>query len=263
MRLSGFGRGLRRVVKRFIYSQLYLREALFIIFGKARPLVQFRVEATPPSLYMNFALKPEQVAGLEAELDLPHPLAPIRCIEGEEPFHCLTLNVYRVSGLANGMRAEWSLYIREPATGKARYLIVEARADAGSMDPLTIISRKGEVRHERSGEGLESLVVCADGGRFQSLCRKPEGGAPVRAAPEWVEANDYIYWLNGICDRTFYDAGLANARMRMLETSEVQIDDATSWGKRVDPTPRHILVFEDSIEFAMSPWWNIDEVETR
>jgi hypothetical protein len=263
MRLSGFQRGLRRVVKRFIYSQLYLREAIFIILGKAKPFVSFKVEDDPPSLYFNFELKPEQVAQLERDLDLPHPLEPIRCLEGDEPFHCLTLNVYRVSGLANGLRAEWSVYVKEPGTGKPRYLIVEARADAGSMDPIVVISKAGEVRHERTGDGLESVVVSEDGTRFQSVCQKPDAGRVVRADPEWVEANDYIYWRNGVCDRTFYDSGLANARARQLETAEVQIDEFPSWGSRIDPTPRQVVVFDDAIEFAMSPWWNIDEVETR
>jgi hypothetical protein len=27
----------------------------------------------------------------------------------------------------------------------------------------------------------------------------------------------------------------------------------------VEPTPRHVLVFQEAIEFAMSPWWNVDE----
>lgn len=260
MTLTTFQRELRRVAKRFVYSQLYLREALFIVLGRSRPLVRFKVEATPPSLYFNFVLKPEVVQRLEAELDLPHPLAPIRCVEGEKPFHCLTLNVYRVSGLANGIRAEWSLYIREPSSGKARYVVVEACADSGSMDPVAIISRAGEVRHERSGEALATEVVSAAGTRFRSVVSKADGGQPVRATAEWIEANDYIYWLNGICDRTFYDGGLANARITQLDRAEVEIHDDTRWGRMVQPIPRHVIVFEEAIEFAMSPWWNVDEL---
>ncbi len=260
MPLTPLQRRLRQLVKRFIYSQLYLREAVYIILGWSRPFVRFKVEATPPSIYFNFALTPEAVERLEAELALPHPLAPIRCLEGEEPFHCLTLNVYRVSGLVNGIRAEWSLYIQEPSTGKTRYLVVEARADSGSMDPVAIVTRAGEASHELSDSGLTSEIVAADGARFVSRCHKPEGGQPARVAPEWVEANDRIYWLNGICDRTFYDAGLAQPRARQLELAQVEIDDRTRFRGWVEPTPRHVIVFEDAIEFAMSPWWNVDEL---
>ncbi len=259
-RLSTFQRVLRRVVKRFVDSQLYLREAIYIVLGWSRPFVKFKVEASPPSLYFNFALTPEWAERLERELDLPHPLAKVRCIEGEEPFHALTLNAYRVSGLANGIRAEWSVYVREPETGLTRYLIVEACADRGSMDPMVIISRACAITHERTDEGLATDITAADGGRFQSLCRTPDAGPAVTVAAEWIEANDRIYWRNGVCDRTFYDGGLANPRARLLDVGQIEIQDETRWGRMVDPVPRHAILFEEAIEFAMSPWWNVDEI---
>ncbi len=263
MSLSRSQRLLRKLIKRFVYSQLYLRDSFLILLGRHKPLVHFTVEASPPSVYFNFALTSEGKRQIEAELDLPHPLAPIRCIEGEEPFHCLTLNVYRVSGLANGLRAEWSLYVREPSTGKPRYLVVEARADAFSMDPVAIFTGIGEVRHGLEGGSLSSEVVCADGSHFASVCHEPGAGQPIRATAEWVEANDFIYWLNGICDRTFYDAGLANARTTLIDPAKVEIEDTTRWAGKVEPTPRHVVLFGDAIQFAMSPWWNVDEVEAQ
>lgn len=262
MILTPLQRRIRKLIKRFIYSQLYLRESLLILLGRARPLVRFTVEADPPSVYFNFVIRPEQLDSLERELELPHPLMPIRCLEGEEPFHCLTLNVYRVSGLVNGVRAEWSLYVRDPG-GTPRFMIVEAQADAGSMDPIHIVTRAGEVKHEVADGWLTSEVLSAAGTRFQAHYRNDPGGPPVRAAPEWVEANDYIYWLNGVCDRTFYDAGLANARARRIDLADVKIEDDTRWSRLVDPTPRHVVVFENPIDFSMSPWWNLDEPGSR
>ena len=152
MVLTRWQRRLRVATKRFVYSQLYLRESLFILIGKSKPIVRFTVEASPPSLYFNFAILPGRLDELARQLDLPHPLAPIRCLEREEPFYCLTLNIYRVSGLANGIRAEWSLYVRGP-DGVPRYLVVEAVADAGSMDPVAIISRAGQISHEQTADG--------------------------------------------------------------------------------------------------------------
>ncbi len=256
--LTPFQRGLRKLVKRFLYSQLYLRESILILFGRAKPFVPFRVEADPPSVYFNFAIRPEHVASLERELGLPYPLAPIRCLAGDEPFHCLTLNVYRVSGLVNGRRAEWSLYVRDPG-GTPRYVVVEAASDAASMDPVHIVTRAGQVAHEEADGWLTSDVLSADGTRFVARYPNGAGGARVRAAPEWVEANDFIYWRNGMCDRTFYDAGLANARMHLVDPSQASIEDGTRWGCLVEPTPRHVVVFQDAIDFSISPWWNVDE----
>jgi hypothetical protein len=253
-------RRLRVAFKRFLYSQLYQRESFRLMFGRAKPLVQFKVEATPPSIYFNFELDPERVPALQTELDLPFPLAPIRCLEGDDPFHCLTLNIYRVSGLANGLRAEWSLYI-EDHTGTPRYLVVDARADAPSIDSVNLITRRGEVTHVLNGDSLDSSVVDQDGGRFTSSCRDYASGPRVRVAPEWIEANDYIYWLNGICDRTFYDSGLANPKARLVDPSNVEIRDASRFAALVSNEPKHVVVFEDAIEFAMSPWWNLDEMK--
>jgi hypothetical protein len=79
--------------------------------------------------------------------------------------------------------------------------------------------------------------------------------------PEWVEANDYIYWLSGVCDRTFYDSGMARPRARLVEPGNVKIVDSTRWGAMALREPRHVIIYENAIEFAMSPWWNIDEIE--
>jgi hypothetical protein len=249
------------VIKRFLYSQLYLRDVFLIMFGKSKPLVSFKVEDSPPSVYWNFELRPERVADLERELALPLPLAKIRILEGEEPRYYLTLNLYRVSGLARGIRAEWSLFVEDPHNAKPRYLVVEATSDQHAVDSVDLLTKIGEISHALSGESLESFAVSARGGRFSCTCRKVKGGKPVRAAAEWVEANDYIYWLTGICDRTFYDAGMANARIRQLDPSEYSIEDDSFWSRLVDPAPRHVIVYDDAIEFAMSPWWNLDDIE--
>jgi hypothetical protein len=129
------------------------------------------------------------------------------------------------------------------------------------------LTKVGRVSHEVSGDSLESQAESARGGRFLCTCRIPEkdekadGDKSVRAAAEWVEANDFIYWLSGICDRTFYDAGLANARIRQLDPSEFSIKDDSFWGRFADPIPRHVIVFDDAIEFAISPWWNLDDMK--
>lgn len=259
MKLQPRQRRVRLAIKRLLYSQLYLRDSFRLMFGRGKPLVRFKVEATPPSVYFNFELDPDRVARLQVELDLPFPLTPIRCLDGDAPFHCLTLNIYRVSGLANGMRAEWSLYIEDSA-GTPRYLVLEAQADAPSLDSVNLFTRRGEVTHRSDGGALHSSVAAADGGRFTASCRSLGRGPSVRVAPEWVEANDYIYWLSGICDRTFYDSGMANPRARLVEPADVEIHDTTRWRALVAPQPRHVIVYEDAIEFAMSPWWNLDEM---
>ena len=259
MKLSTGQRRGRVALKRFLYSQLYLRDVFLLMFGRSKPLVPFKVEETPPSIYFNFELDPARVAGLQAELDLPFPLAPIRCIEGEDPFYCLTLNIYRVSGLVNGIRAEWSLYI-EDAGGKPRYLVVEAQSDVGSLDSVNLLTKPGEVTHREVNGSLDSVAVDESGGRFMASCSSRSSGPLIQVAPEWVEANDYIYWLSGVCDRTFYDSGMARPTTRLVDPQNVKIEDTTRWSGMALPEPKHVIVYENAIEFAMSPWWNMDEL---
>jgi hypothetical protein len=260
MKLTSVQRRVRIAIKRLIYSQLYMRDAFFVMLGRTKPIVQFKVEATPPSIYFNFELAPHYVPKLGAELDLPFPLVPIRCLAGEEPFYCLTLNVYRVSGLVNGIRAEWSLYV-EDGEGKPRYLVVEAQSDANSLDSVNLMTRAKEITHIETDEFLDSAVVAEDGGCFKSTCRSRASAEPVRVAPEWVAANDYIYWLSGVCDRTFYDSGMANPDARLIDPANVSIEDTTRWGKMVGPQPKHVIVYDNAIEFAISPWWNVEDLE--
>ncbi len=246
----------RSLLKRFLYSQLAQRDALMIAFGKQKPLVHFIVEAEPPSVYWNFEIRADRVDDLQRDLDCPMPLTPLRCLEGEAPFYCMTLNMYRVSGLANGIRAEWSVFVKDEHD-ITRYMVVEAAADSGAVDPINLVTRGGEAGHVDDGQTLESWAVDETGGRFDSVLQAPHEGETVRADPEWVEANDYIYWLNGICDRTFYDSGMANAKIHLVSPDRCKIEDGSQWAQYLEPTPRHVVVYEHAIEFAMSPWWNI------
>jgi hypothetical protein len=259
MRLTRWKRRGRSLIKRVLYSQLYLRDAFLILIGRGKPLVKFKVEADPPSIYVNFAVDPDRVEAFERELALPHPLMPISCVEDEEPFHCLTLNVYRVSGLVNGIRAEWSVYIRD-AEGTPRYLVVEAQSDVGSLDSVNLFTKPGPISYTVDGDMLRFEVGSDHDTMITFTIPSPADAPRVRATPEWVEANDYIYWRNGVCDRTFYDSGLANARTRLLDPDAATITDGTPWSRFTEPVPRNIVVFEEAIEFAISPWWNIDDL---
>lgn len=259
MQLTRAGRFLRRSVKRFIYSQLALRESLMIFFRKSAPLVLFNVEDDPPSIYINFRIRPERLGPLSDALELPDGLAltPIRCLDGEEPFHAITLNAYRVSGLVNGVRAEWSVYVRD-AQGVPRYLVAEAQSDVGSMDPVHVLTRAGSMEHVLEGDRLRTRIVSENRGEIVIEARLP---APadrdaLRAAPEWIEANDFIYWRNGICDRTFYDAALANAPLWRVPAESLRIQDGSAWAEFVDPEPVHAVLLSKRVQLAMSPWWN-------
>lgn len=253
-------RGLRgrRALRRFLYSQMALRNGALIALGREQPLVRFTVEDDPPSVYLVHRVA--DVDALARHLALPPgmALAPIRCAADDEPEYLLTLNVYRVSGITNGLRAEWSTYIAD-AAGVPRYLVVDARADNTSMDPVDVITKRSVVRHERRGDAV-SIEIGEGTGVYRARFDIPADAPAETSHADFVTANDYIYWRNGVCDRTFYDAGLADADQVSVEPGTVQIEDHTEWAAFADAEPRHVLVFREAIEFVVSPWANVDEL---
>jgi len=261
--LSRSGRFGRSFLKRFMYSQMAIRTGFMIAIGKEQPLVKFTIEQDPPSVYWVFRIRSSKVAGLTRELGLPpkFSLCPIRCLDRDKPEYLLAINAYRVSGLANGIRSEWSVFVRD-ASGTPRYMIVEARSSKTSMDPLDIITRASPVVHERVGDTIRTRIGDGDA-VFTSTINLSDTARQVASSPEWVAANEHIYWGNGISDRTFYDAGLAFARQTRISRGDFKIKDGLFWAQFVEPDPVHVLVMQDAIELVISPWENIDRVDVQ
>lgn len=255
-------RGLRgrRFLRRFLYAQMALRSAVMIAIGREAPLVRFTVEADPPSVYLVFRIRPAERDRLLADLQLPagFTLAPIRCLADDDPEHLLTLNVYRVSGITNGLRAEWSVYVHDEA-GVPRYLVVDARSSTRSMDPVDVMTPASRVEHARRGDTV-TMTIGPDGETFTAEIQVPADAARVASAPEWTSANDRIYWANGVCDRTFYDAGLADADQVEVPRDTVKVQDDTRWAAYLEPVPARVLVYRRAIEFVVSPWANLPDL---
>lgn len=260
--LSKLGRFGRDAMKRFMYSQMAILTGFKIAIGKDHPLLRFTVENDPPSIYWVFRIKASEVEGLAKKLGIPpqFSLSPIRCLDSDEPAYLMTLNAYRVSGLANGIRAEWSVFVRD-AENIPRYMVVDARSSQASVDPVNIITPKTKVIHEKKGNEIHTQIGEGDNA-FKSTITLPQTMSPATTSAEWVSANDYIFWLNGICDRTFYDAGLANAGQHRIGSENCAIEDKSIWSELVEPEPVHILMFDNPIQFVISPWENIGRVHT-
>lgn len=259
--LSKLGRFGRTFLKRFMYSQMAIRTGFMIAIGKEQPLVQFTVEKDPPSIYWVYRIRSEIVNELATKLGIPSQfsLSPIRCLETDEPEYLLTVNAYHVSGLVNGSRAEWSIFVRD-ADNTPRYMVIDARASKFSVDPVSIVTKASTVIHEREGNTIRTQIG-EDGSAFISTISLPDDAPQVASSSEWVTANDFIYWGNGVCDRTFYNAGLANAQQRRISNRNAVIKDDSFWGTLVEPDPVHILMLDHPIQFVITPWENVERVQ--
>lgn len=259
-KLSNLGRLGRSIIKRFIYSQMTIFSGLKIAFGKDQPLVQFTVENDPPSIYWVYRIKSSEIGSLLQKLGVPSnfSLSPIKCLNTDEPSYFLAVNAYRVSGLVKGIRAEWSIFVKDnkDLTNTPRYMIVDAKSSNTSMDPVDVITKASKVIHKRDGNVIHTEIGEGDKA-FVSTITLPDSLTSVHSSAEWVSANDYIYWSNGICDRTFYNAGLADTKQSLINKKDVVIKDGTFWAQFVEPEPVYVLKLNNAIEFVVTPWYNI------
>ena len=248
----------RKLLKRYLYANFSLLDVFKIAFGNTQARVPFTVKASPSSVYYNFRIRPDKIAEFIDYINLPpgFEVCPMTCLQGEQADFILTLNVYEVTGIAVGIRAEYSTYIKDQE-GIARYMVLEAQSSHYSMDPVDVITKKGRVEHDTSTNTVTTLVASREKKLFQASYLQPANTAPTTIAPEWVSANDYIYWRNGICDRTFYDAGLAYPKAHCIDPESVTIADNTHWAQFLESRPKHVVQFEEAIDFVIMPWVNI------
>lgn len=248
----------RILLKRCLYAGFYLQQVILILLGRQKPVVPFRVEASPPSLYFNFPILAKHRDELLRHLGVPESfaLAPIRTLRGGEPEYYLTLNIYRVSGITNGLRAEWSVYIAD-RRNTPRYMVVDACTSQYSMDPVDVITKPGEIHHEGDETAIRSRVECGLLGSF--ACTIDIGSTNVAAAEahgEWIAANDFIYWRNGVCDRAYYQGGMANADLSLISAAPDAIT-GSGWNSFVDAAAVQIVRVNHGMDLAVSPWWNL------
>jgi hypothetical protein len=258
--LSKIGLLGRTLLRRFIYSQLSVWNGIKIALGLEQPLIRFKIENDPPSVYWLFEIKEEKIRALEEELQLPDnfSLIQITCLDGEEAKYMLALNAYRVSGLAKGIRAEWSVFVND-GSGKPKFMIVDARSSQRSVDPINIITRPSLVMHKKKGNWI-STRIGEQKESFTSKLNVENSELIAKVSNEWIGANDRIYWLNGIRDRTFYDANLAFGKQVRIVPSKTELSDKSHWAQYLEPNPLHVLVIKNSIEFIISPWENVEKM---
>lgn len=253
-----FSRLFLRIIHRYMFFGMNLQNAILTLFGKVENNIPFTVVADPASVYFNFRIKPDQLDNFIQYIDLPDgmELAPMQCLDGEQADYLLTANIYEVTGLTKGLRCEWSTYIKDP-DGIPRYMVVEARASKRSMDPIDFITPASRVEHAMSENEIASVVESNDGKLLRTTIRRNPEAASARVHGMWIEANDYIYWRNGVIDKTYYSAGFAKGLMKSYTMDDVEIDDQTHWTQFIEATPKHIFQCEEALNFSVVMWSNV------
>ncbi|MGI9577867.1 MAG: hypothetical protein ACR2OH_06690 [Microthrixaceae bacterium] len=259
-------------VKNTEYGALAQAEAAQVAAGTFSPVIDFTVVDTPPSVFINYVVEDAQAAAFESFIGLPpgFSLAKVKILESDaEAHYWMSLNVYRVTGITTGLRAEWNTYV-DDGSGTPQFMIVRARAADGSLDPIGPLAFPEPFQHSLDPDNVirtsmndtevtETGATVLPDHLFSSEVALPDPVDRDFVTPtrEWASANDLIYWMNGVADRTFYNSSAHSAPMISIDLADVTIDDDTEWTPYFDATPEHVLVYLDALEFVISPWWNV------
>jgi len=239
-----------------------------IIHGGNLPWMNFKVGENPNSIFINFEFRDKARREAFAAEHLPpgFSLAPIRILDMDEPRYFLVLNVYRSSGgLVEGARAEWSVFVSDPDSGKPRFLVVQAAAESISADPVNLLTLPEPVSHVLASNAIESYVGLLDKATgeqttyFSSRIRWPQ--LPQRLVSlhrEFSAANDYIYWGNAVADRGLHNATVHNSQAVLIEADSIDLVDNSRWAQYISAEPVHTLVYRNPLDIVISPWWNLD-----
>lgn len=269
----------RKNIKREHYGSMALQDANRISAGLQQPIIDFTVVDSPNSIFVNYVIPDDQAAAFAASIPLPtaFSLAKVRILESDPvPRYWLSLNVYSVRGITTGLRAEWSTYVND-GSGSPRFMIVRARAAKGSVDPVGPLAFPEPFTHALGSDSVIRTAMkrtellfgflpkLTPKNFFTSEIALPDPPDRQYVVPtrEWVAANDFIYWKNGVNDHAFHNAKAHSAQMISVDLADVTIDDDSDWVPFIDPVPGHVLVYLDDLEFVIGPWWNVTEPDGR
>jgi len=239
-----------------------------VIHGGNAPWMNYRVDENPNSQFIIFEFR--NLAQREAfevkHLPAGFAVAPIRIFTTDEPRYLLVLNFYQSPpGLVEGAHAEWSVFVHDPDGGEPRFLVIEVATEGVWLDSVNLLTPPVPVSHELSSEAIKSYVGVVDKTTgeettyFSSSILWPQ--VPQRLASldrEFATANDHVFWGNGVSDRGLHNAGAHNRKVALVEADEINLVDNSRWSQYIKAEPVHALVYLTPLEFAITPWWNLD-----
>lgn len=249
----------RLEIKQQTFGGLAYQRAAMIEAGQAEPLMNFSVR---DSVFIDWVIPRHNVEAFEAELNLPNGfhLTPIRILEHERARYFLSLNFYEVIIGAPTLRAEWSVYVTKGDDPTPRFMVIEAQTDVEGFDPVLGMTPPAEFSYTR-GQGEVHVKISAGETQFETSFSEPHACRANRrkAALQWAMANDFIYWTNGIFDKAYYNGSLTEATMTAVSPRSVDIIDGTRWAQFVRRRPKHVLLFDAPVQFAVDPWANLND----
>lgn len=231
------------------------------VTGPQEPLVNL---VANDMLYFNWEIPTANVPLLEAALQLTargFRIAPIEIIRGEAPRPYLSLNYYTtiIAGVLT-YRTEWSTYVVKGDDPRPRYMVIDVQSSEDGADPTYPGFVKPATEVSYTIEGKQVQVSSPD---FQASFVLPASGEEktVQIGRPWAQANDALYWVNGVADTALYNGVLTDASPISVDPVSAAVHNASPWAPFIADQPLNIVLFTRPLEFAFTPYFNLSDPE--
>ncbi|MGH1488848.1 MAG: hypothetical protein ACRBK7_05545, partial [Acidimicrobiales bacterium] len=226
--------------------------------GTGDPFVGKEIGNEIPATFYHFEVT--DPTGLEAALDLPagRRLAPTTLFVDDTPRHYLTLAIYEFDDSPEGTRAEFNVYtVDETVDGKGAgdsndrppdRTIIELLTERTTVDPVTIITGSSSVEHALNGDAIITRLGSATISFNATVSVAGPTERPLHL--DWIESSDDTCYLNGICDRYYYDAETLDVPVKV--PNDVTIDElSTPWDQFFDSEPTAVFFRDNFQQYAI------------
>ncbi len=213
------------------------------------PMIVANATNGAPATYYNFIIN--DVSGLEAELGLPsgYSLAPTHFFTDGTDAHYLTLKVYKIEDSLEGIRAEWSVYV-DGGNGRENMMIIDLQTEDAALDPASMINLPSSVAHSLGSTVLSSSTIAFDAD-FTG------GTGNEELSLDWIEAEELICSINGICNKLYWDAETLDVPVTLPVAGTVSVTMTTPWNGFINTTPSVVFYRDNTQELSYRPWHNL------
>jgi len=221
------------------------------------PITPFDADNTIPSVFFNYIIAEPEVAAFEAALVLPagYTLEKTKILESDaQEEYYLTLNVYNINDTIEGTRAEWSVYV-DDGNGREHFMVIDLMTEDAALDPMSLLNLPSVVEHNLNGNRL--FTTLASSTIAFSATLDVSDGVDALQTLDWVEAFDYVCYLNGICDKNYFGEGTLEAPLLSVNPSLVGVSATTPWSAFDGSAPDSVMLRTNKQSFAKKAWYNV------
>lgn len=262
-------------VYKLLYFLMGFANAVSTLFGSHRPFITFHVFDKPNSIFINYKIKNVQLFEKEM-LKNQFKLAKCKLLllneqdkdqkeekDDDGGGYYVSVNVY-CGEVATTLptRCEYSVYIVDPyKPSEVSMLVVEAFSSIFSYDTYKGFIRGSKVTHVLAEnkylvtnyENALYSMKCTINVRSDAIAKNTH-----QIHPDFVKANDRIYWRNGLCDKIYYDAEFSQAKVVFVDPADCQI--AYHTGKcleYLEPEPSSVFYYKGDLKYVVRPSVNL------